>query len=123
MQTRQLYHGTNGDHILSIFTSGKLYPNDQHELFFSYGDWQTVLMYGADKKRMAAFAIKVEVTLPDQIVQLNISTPGNPSTLLVQTIQPVAAKVLELYVRKPSEDGFVITCVRGELPIQNYLQL
>jgi hypothetical protein len=122
MQTRQLYHGTNGDNILSILASGKLFPSAQHEIFFSSSDWKTVLMYGADQKRKATFAIKVEVTFPDQIVQVNLSTPGNPATLLVQTIQPLAAKVLELYIRKPGEDGFVFDQIRGELLIQNYLQ-
>lgn len=122
MQTRQLYHGTNGDNILSILASGKLSPNAQHEVFFSSDNWQTVFMHGADQKRKAAFAIKVEVTLPDQIVLVHTSTPGIPATLLVQTIQPLAAKVLELYVRKPGEDGFVMEHIRGEPAIRNYLQ-
>lgn len=121
MQLRQLYHGTTGDNILSILDSGKMNPSAQHEMFFSSSSWQTVLMYGADRKRGAAFAIKVAVTIPEHIIQLNASTPGNPDTLILQTIEPLPAQVLELYVRKPGDDGFEIERILGELPIRNYL--
>jgi hypothetical protein len=97
---RELYHGANGDSILEIIDSGFLRPN-HGQVFFSRSDPTSVLMHGADTKRMATFAIKVLATIPTGAETVSKATPGVPETLVVNTTEPVRVQVTELYVRKP----------------------
>jgi hypothetical protein len=121
MQTRTLFHGANGDNILGILNTAQIVPSAQGEVFFSEHRWDSVLMHGADQRRRAAFACKVEITVPNDATLVRKATPGVADTLVLQTRQPVRARVLELFVRKPGEDGFTLEEVRGEVEIRAYL--
>lgn len=115
-----LYHGTDGDSILGIMTTGSMLPGDG-KIFFSKHRWQDSLMHGGDTKRKATFVIKVAVTIPDNVVSYNTSTPGVGVTFVVETLVPLRARVLELYMRKPSSDGFEVQHVVGRDAIRQYL--
>ena len=64
METRDLFHGTNGDNILAIMREGLLRPNHEGKIYFSERRFDSVLMHGADMKRKATFAVKLRVTIP-----------------------------------------------------------
>ena len=53
-----LYHGANGDKILSIIASGEIRPNHKGEVFFSQFEWADCLMHGYDEKRKATGRIE-----------------------------------------------------------------
>lgn len=123
MSTGIYFHGTNGDNILSIVATGLLRPNAKNEIFFSRFRWESCLMHGADRKRKAAFVIKVSVEIPDQASQSLLSTPGVQDTLVLRTELPVATRVLELFVRRLQEDGAAIDQIQGETAIVRYLNI
>jgi hypothetical protein len=109
MNTRQIYHGANGDKILSIIRTGKMNPDRQNEIFvsdISY-DRARLFMHGADTRRKAAFVIKIEATIPPGLSSYRKPTPGVPNTLVLVTSVPIPVKVLELYVRKQGDGHFV----------------
>lgn len=121
MEIRQLYHGADGDKILSILTWKEIRPNRFGELFFSERRPESVFMHGADSRRRAAFAVRLEVTIPEQVQQDRRTTPGVPDTLVLKTIRPLQAKVLELYVRRLSEAGGEVYQFVGEHEIRRFL--
>jgi hypothetical protein len=120
MAARLLYHGTNGDAILGIIESRAIKPN-QGRIFFSEWNWQSVLMHGADSQRKAAFAVKVEVQIADDVASFVTGTAGVADTLVVMTTRPLPAEVLELYIRRPTPDGMEIEHIAGARPIRTFL--
>ena len=119
MQTRDLYHGTNGDNILEIIRLGVLKPNAEGKIFFSESRFDSVLMHGADLRRKATFAVKLRVTIAPPAVLQHVTTPGVRDTLVVSTTMPLRVQVLELYVREPRAS--TIKTIRGTAEIQKYL--
>ena len=121
MSARSLYHGANGDAILGVIESGTIKPN-LGQVFFSVSRWQSVLMHGADISRMAAFAVKLSVQIPNDVGTLLTGTAGIPDTLVVLTTHPLQAEVLELYIRKRTPDGeMAVEQINGVRPIRTYL--
>jgi hypothetical protein len=108
---RLLYHGTNGDNVLKIIHEGKLRPNQQGIVQFSQNTPASVLMHGPDKKRKAAFAIKVLIDLPSGATCKREATAGVVDTVTVITPTPLPAQVLELYVR--DAHGTVLRTITG----------
>ena len=96
-----LYHGANGDKILSIIASGEIRPNHKGEVFFSQFEWADCLMHGYDEKRKASFVIGVNIEVPSSAIVKRIQTPGVRVTLVVVTQKPLKAQVIELYIREP----------------------
>jgi hypothetical protein len=119
MAARLLYHGTNGDAILGIIDSGMIKPN-HGRIFFSEWNWQSVLMYGPDFKRNAAFAVRLKVHIPE-VGRFATSTPGVADTLVVMTRLSLRAEVLELYIRRPTPDGMEVEHIFGAGPIRTFL--
>lgn len=120
MRSEILYHGTDGDRILSIMESGVLRPNDDGQIFFGKHDWTRVLMYGVDRRRGVSFAVQVSATVPDGAVVRYLSTPGVRSTVVIVTAKPVPVRILELYVRKLGDPHPVR--IVGPAAIRHYLQ-
>jgi hypothetical protein len=100
-----VFHGTNGDHILDIIRDGSMRPDSGHEIYFSAAN-EDVFAHGADRKRNAAFGLKVRITLPAGASQRRENRPGNPQAIIVTSGQPVPAEVLELYVRAPGASKY-----------------
>jgi hypothetical protein len=121
MRNEVLYHGTDGDSILGIMATGSMLPGDG-KIFFSKYRWQDSLMHGGDSKRKATFVIKVAVSIPDNVVSYNTSTPGVGVTFVIETQVPLRANVLELYVRKPTSNGFEGHHLVGSRAIGQYLR-
>jgi hypothetical protein len=122
MSSRELYHGTNGDNILSIIRTGLIEPGADNTIFFSLWSWESVLMYGADRAREASFVIKVKAEISDDMLTHNIPTPGVPGTLILLTSQPIPVKVLNLYVRKGRSPDFEFQHIVGDVAVLHYLQ-
>jgi hypothetical protein len=64
------------------------------------------LMHGRDSSRRASCVIKVRVQIPQQAVRHYTATRGVPDTdtLIVETVNPLAAEVLELHVRRVADE-------------------
>ena len=120
MRNEVLYHGTDGDSILGIIATGVMLPGEG-KIFFSKHRWEDCLMHGADSRRKATFVIKVSVSIPKNVVSYGTSTPGVGVTFVVETMAPVPAEVLELYVRKPTPNGFEGHRLVGAQAIRQYL--
>jgi hypothetical protein len=116
---RELYHGTNGDNILKIIREGALRPTVGGKLYFSERRFDSVLMHGADRKRQAAFAVKLRVSIPTNAALLRTTTAGVADTLVVTTSMSLHAQVLELYVRGPGAS--TVETIRGVPDITKYL--
>lgn len=119
--SRILYHGTKGDVILAIIASGRMKGPNAAKLFFAEHRWDSALMHGADEQRKANFVIKIDVEIPPGAVTYRTQSPGVESTFVIESTSGIAAKVLELFVRKPSEEGFEFVHVVGVQPIRDYL--
>jgi hypothetical protein len=120
METRVLYHGTTGDAILGMIDSGAILPS-LGKIYFSEWSWQSVLMHGADRARGAAFAVRLRVQLPDGAGRFAARTPGVEDTLVVMTNEPLQVEVLELFARRPTEDGMRVDQMKGVQLIRSYL--
>ena len=120
MTTRILYHGANGDEILGIIESGAMLPGGAR-VYFSRHRWEDSLMHGPDSRRRASFVVKVSVSIPEHVVCHDEATPGVAMTLVVETAVPLRADVLELFVRKPTEDGYRAHHIVGVQAIKSYL--
>ena len=118
-QTREFYHGANGDKILHIIRLGVLWPDAEHKLYFSPWRFDSVLMHGGDMKRNATFATKLQVKIPEDAVLKQQPTEGVPDTLIITTSRPLEAVVLELYIREPG--GSTVKVLRGIQGITEYL--
>ena len=106
----EVFHGTDGDNILSIIRDGSMRADLNHEIYYSVR-FEDVLVHGADSKRKAAFGFKARITLPAGASQRRESRPGNPIAIIVTTALPVPAEILELYVRPARATG--VETVRG----------
>jgi hypothetical protein len=118
MTIRYLYHGANGDNILSIIRARQMRPANG-EIFFSQHRFDSVLMHGADLKRRATFAVKLRVCLPPNATLEQRATHGVADTLIVHTTEPVSVEVVELYVREPRSAG--VQTIRGTEDITQFL--
>jgi hypothetical protein len=118
MKIYELFHGTDGDAILSIIRDASMRPNLEHKLFFSER-FDDALQHGADLKRKLTFAVKVQVSLPATAALERTSKPGNPLTVIVTTATPLPASILELYVRPPHQQHLQI--VKGLAAIKAFL--
>jgi hypothetical protein len=98
---------------------GLLRPNHEGKIYCSERRFDSVLMHGADVKRKATFAIKVRVTLPTTASVARAATAGVADTLLITTMLPVTAEVLELYIREPRATS--VTTMRGRIDITKFL--
>jgi hypothetical protein len=119
METRELYHGTNGDNILQIIKFGLMKPNADGKLYFSQVGFHSVFMHGPDLKRKQTFAIKVRVKVPNDSIAQRYPTPGVANTLVLHTADPVFAEVLDLYIRAPR--GGDVETIQGTANIKRYL--
>ena len=122
MHTRELFHGTNGDNILSIINSHQIRPNESGTIFFSARHPESVFMHGGDRRRRAAFAIKVEVTIPTDAQRVQSATRGVADTLMVTTTQPLSVRVLELHVRTLEDGCGTVRRYFGEADIRDFLR-
>jgi len=122
VQIRHLYHGADGDKILGILTWREIRPNETGEVFFSEWRPESVFMHGADRRRRASFATRLEVSIPHDLVQERRSTPGVLDTLVIRTSRPLRARVLELHVRRLHEGGAEVERVIGETAIRRFLE-
>ena len=124
MQEDVLFHGASGDAILGIIDAGAMHPGADRKIYFSKWGWEHVLMHGADRRRAAAFVIKLKVQIPLGAQTYRTATPGVPDTFVIETTEPVRAEVLELVARHPSGDrGFRIRTIRGLDEIRDYLHI
>jgi hypothetical protein len=113
-----LFHGTDGDSILSILREGAMRPDARHELYFSVTH-EDVFAHGGDAKRHAAFGFKAEVTLPPGASQRRVPTSTNRITVVVTSALPVPVRILELYMR-PAKSSALQT-IRGVEAIRAHL--
>ena len=118
MKIYDLFHGTDGDAILSIIRDSSIRPSSDHKIFFSER-FDDALQHGADLKRKLTFAFKAQVSLPSTASLERTSKPGNPLTVIVTTTMPVPATILELYVRTPHQQGLQV--VKGLAAIKAFL--
>src|SRR5260370_17553287 len=102
MKTYELYHGTDGDRILSIIRDGLMRPNAEHKTFFSER-FEDALQHGGDIKRKLTFAFKAQVTLPPVASLERTTKPGNPLTVIVNSISPLPTTILHLHLRPPHQ--------------------
>ena len=116
----EVFHGTEGDNVLSILGQGLMRPDEDHEIYFSQR-FEDALKHGADEKRRAAFAFKARVTIPDGASVRRAQKPGNPLTVIVTTVLPISVAIEELYVRIPIDEGFEFKVVKGEQSIRAFL--
>lgn len=119
MARETLYHGTNGDNILGIIESGKMRPGADGRIFFARDGWASALMHGGDRKRRAAFAIKVQVDIPEGALLQRVSTQGVKNTWVITTTQSLSVTVGELFVR--NRPGDPVTQILGAAAISAYL--
>jgi hypothetical protein len=106
MNTKELYHGTKADNILSIMKEGLIRPNNgKIYCARSESEYPTLFQYGADTSRGAAFVIKVRAELLDNSRFKAVSRPGAPrDAWALETGLPLKVEVLKLYVRiRPGE--------------------
>ena len=120
METRDLFHGANGDNILAILRQGQLRPNRDGRIFFSERRFDAVLMHGGDLKRKATFAIKVRVQIPTGASVTRGATAGVADTLIVTSSAPLRAEILELYVREPRAAS--IKTIKGKSEMIKFLE-
>ncbi len=121
MSTEILYHGTNGDNVLGILAARAILPGADFKIYFSPHRWESALMHGGDRRRMASFVIKVRVEVPNDVVRTREVTAGVPDALAFHTRKPLQADVLELHVRKPVDGGFQFEHVVGAAAIKALL--
>jgi hypothetical protein len=119
MQNRDLFHGTTGDNILAILRKGAIWPDLDGKIYFSEWRFDSVLMHGADRKRKAAYAVKIRVTIPSTATPQKTSTPGVTDTLVITTPVPLRCDVLELYIREARSR--TVKKIAGEAAIKEYL--
>ena|SRR5208337_1056135 len=118
MKIYELYHGADGDEILSIIRDASMRPNAEHEIFFSER-FDDALQHGGDRKRKLTFAVKAQISLPATASLKRTSKPGNPLTVIVTTTMPLPASILELYVRTPHQQHLQV--VKGLAAIKTFL--
>jgi hypothetical protein len=121
MDIRQLFHGADGDKILGILARREILPNAAGEIFFSERRPDSVFMHGADMRRRASFAVRLQVSVPPGAEQVRKSTPGVLDTLVIKTARPLATAVLELYVRTLHGGEGNVQRVIGEAEIRRFL--
>jgi hypothetical protein len=121
MRSEDLYHGTNGDHILGIMRQSLMTPTNG-EIFFVKHDSEvhTCFVHGADAVRSAAFVVKVRVEFPDNIPFKAEPRHGNRDAWVLKTTSPVRAQVLKLFVR--FRPGQPMQTVDGAAKIREYLE-
>jgi hypothetical protein len=119
MGSERVYHGSNGDRILSIIASGELRPDPEGRVFFARHGWAGVLQHGGDRKRKAAFALALDVEIPPATLIERKVTPGIPDTFIVHTPRPLKAKAVTLFVRNPGATQAEL--VNGSDAITRYL--
>ena len=101
----EVYHGANGDNILSIIRDGVMRPDSNREIYFSATN-EDVFQHGGDIKRNATFGFKARITLPAGATQRRESRQGNPRAVIVTSTLPVPTEILELYVRLPRASNY-----------------
>lgn len=117
----RLYHGADGDRILGIVEAGQMKPDNDGRLFFAKYDWRNVLMHGGDRKRKAAFAIAVDLDLPDGASMMPLSsTSGVRDTCVIVSPLPVPVTVVKLFVRAPRQQS--VMEIGGATNIIDYLR-
>jgi len=118
MKIYELYHGTDGDSILSIIREASMRPNAEHKIFFSERS-DDALQHGGDLKRKLTFALKAQVTLPSTASLERATKPGNPLTVIVTSSTRLPTTILELYVRTPHQQHLQV--VKGLAAIKTFL--
>jgi len=119
MHTSIRYHGTDGDTILKIILRHEMKPSGG-KIFFARNDWADCLGHGADRKRKAAFAIKVEINIPKGTKETAEFTPDQIFAAIIESNKPLKVKVLELYVRR--KDATEAEQISGETAIKAFLK-
>jgi hypothetical protein len=105
MNTREVYHGVNGDKMLLLLRTGHLIPDGQGRLFFAQSEYANTFMHGADVKRGGALAFKLRIQIPDGATTQNHTTPGVRDTIVLKTTKQVKFEVLEMYFRPRPTPG------------------
>jgi hypothetical protein len=118
--TYELFHGSPAAGIMDIMKEGKMRPDASHHIFFSER-FEDALQHGADTTRKASFAFKAQITIVDGAAVERVAKPGNPLTVVVTTVMPLPAKLLELYVRLGRVGEFEIKIIKGADGIKAYL--
>jgi hypothetical protein len=119
MKIYELYHGTDGDSILSIIRDGFMRPNAEHKMFFSER-FDDALQHGGDLKQKLTFAFKAQVTLPGTASLERTTKPGNPLTVIVTSSVNLPTTILELYVRTPHQQHLQV--VKALPAIKKFLE-
>ncbi|MGF6735616.1 hypothetical protein OKW50_007789 [Paraburkholderia youngii] len=115
------FHGANDDRILKIIESGVLQPDVDGKIHLGRHSWESCFMHGADRKRKAAFVIKVRMGAADQATTIFSETPGVRDTAQIQTDRPIAVEILALYVRRMQRDApAVVEHIAGVTAIKHY---
>ena len=118
MAAAKLFHGADGDKILYILNSGKMIPDSQNEIYFDETNPTNCFVHGADSKRKSCFVLKVELEL-EGLHFYRTRKPGNPTTLIIQSLSPLPVKVLEMYARTGTRsEGFGFERIVGEESIK-----
>jgi hypothetical protein len=120
MPRRTLFHGANGDEILSIIAGDVMRPDSDGVVYFGAGSYADCFMHGADKKRKATFVIEVDVDVLASARALTVSTQGVAQTLKVFTTVPLPCTVRRLAIREPRSAS--VTWIQGSDAIAGYLQ-
>lgn len=116
-----LFHGATGDNILSIIRERSMRPDRDGLVYFSE-KFEDALQHGADTRRKASFAFKAAITIPAGATVTRATKPGNPLTVLVRTVTPLPARLLEMYVRLGRVGAFELKKVSGSENIKTYLE-
>jgi hypothetical protein len=120
MAKRTLFHGANGDTILSIIADGAMRPDVDGVVYFGSGNYADCFMHGGDKKRKATFVIEVDVDIVPTARALTVSTKGVAQTLKVFTSVPLPCTVRRLAIREPRATAVV--WIQGSDAVAKYLQ-
>jgi hypothetical protein len=116
------FHGASGDKILRIIDSGVLQPDDRGRIFLGRYSWESCFMHGGDRKRGAAFVVKIKIGAADERVTFFNETPGVRDTAQIQTDRPISVEIVEMYVRRIQSDApAVVDRIAGPVAIKQYL--
>lgn len=118
----EYFHGTDGDSILQIMSSGLLKPGKSGRIFLGRYSWESCMMHGPDRKRRASFVIKIRIGEIASATTIFRETHGVRDAVEIQTDRPIPAEVLALYVRRLADDGPAsLDRVEGSIAIKQFL--
>ena len=121
MRSEEVFHGTNGNHILEILKQGSMMPMNGEICFVKHeSELHTCFVHGADQVRSAAFVVKVRIEFPENTHFRAEPRHGNRDTWVLKATSPVRAQVLKMFVR--FRPGQPIHIVESAPKIREYLE-